>query len=207
MRLTLGTRSVDLATRALVIGPPGGGGPGDDQPDLVELVMGDPSLRRAADRPAAAWIDGSDEAAAAAFGAAAVLVGTTSPGDPIDGLLSGCARAGATVVVGAPGEALEDVRARLVERARRAEAAGIPPGRIVLEAHLTPTLLPHLRRFAELGYPVLVTVTTPVVRCLEADHAAVAALAVIEGARLLRTDAVRAVARACRVVSAILEAR
>ncbi|MDQ3980632.1 MAG: hypothetical protein M3314_13930, partial [Actinomycetota bacterium] len=162
---------------------------------------------RPTDRPFAARVD-SSVAAAAALEAGAVLVSSNHSGISPTDLFPACARAGAAVVVGAPADRFESVRARLVDCAHLAEAAGIPCERIVLEPPLTPTLLPHLRRFAELGYPVLLTVTEPVLAALPVhNHAAAVALAVIDGARLIRTDAVKAATRVCRVVSAILEAR
>lgn len=209
MRLTLGTQSLDLTTRALVIGPPGA-----DQPDIVEIPAGDdPPVGGATDTLLAARLDASTSAStrpsvlAAAFDAGAVLVSTTHPDVPLTDLLPACAQAGAAVVVSATGDRMDDVRVRLVDRAGQAEAAGIPSDRVVLEPPLTSALLPHLRRFAELGYPLLLTVTTPIVQTLPGNQAALTALAQIQGARLIRTDAVLGTVRVCRVVSAILEAR
>ena len=200
MRLTLGTRSLDLARRALVVGPPG------EDPDIVELVPGD-DRPPTTDAVLAARVDGSPPATAAALRAGAVLIGTSQPEAPLDDLLPACARAGATVVVSGTGARFGDVRMQLVACARQAEAAGLPPDRIVVEAPLTPLLLPHLGRFAELGYPLLLTVTRAVVRSVGGNHPGLSALAVVQGARLIRTDEVTAATRACRVVSAILGTR
>jgi hypothetical protein len=199
VRLTLGTQSVDLATRALVIGPPG-----PDAPDVVEIT---PAAAADSRRPMAAWVDPTRPALAAALDAGVELVGTSDPDVPLVELLPRCAATVTTVVVSAAGGSFDAVRARLVECAHQGEAAGFPPDRIVVEPILTTALLPHIRRFAELGYPLLLTVTASVAARLRGDQDALTALAVIEGARLIRTDAVKSAVRVCRVVSAILEAR
>jgi dihydropteroate synthase len=111
----------------------------------------------------------------------------------------------------------------LVERARAAEALGIPPARIVLDAGLdlgkTPAqslvLLQESARLAALGYPLLLSASNK--RFLgellglevgdrwEASMAATT-IGVAGGCRIVRAHDVRATRRVCAVVEAILEA-
>jgi hypothetical protein len=227
VRLTLGARRFDLTTRALVMGTLGAAAAWSDRAgelaaegaDLVEIHFGDeppPAVATTVEAlrvalgdevPVAAALAGGPEAACAAVDAGAVLVSARMPGQAITHLLAACARKGAGVVVSAAGEDLNEVRAQLAARARQAEVAGIPPDRILVEPIISSGLLPHLQRFAELGYPLCLTLTAPVVEPLAAGHAAITALAVIRGCRLVRTDAVHAAVRVARVTAAILEAR
>jgi dihydropteroate synthase len=233
VRLTLGTQGFDVTTRALVMGTVSGDAPPEqasrltaDGAQIIEIRFGDGAAPSAVTRSVeavraavgpevaiAAAVTGPGPASAG-LGAGAVLVGTPEPGAPLTGLLPAIARNGAAVIVSAAHETLEHTRARLVQCAREAESAGIPPERIVVEAVLTRPLIPHVRQFAELGYPLLVTVSGPVLEGLSGDHAALpgnraalTALSVIGGCRLVRTDDVRGAARVARVIGAVLEAR
>ena len=120
-----------------------------------------------------------------------------------------------------PGGVVHDVRAFLAERARWAEAAGIPPPRIVLDAGLdlgktTPQsleLLRESRRFAELGYPLLLSASNKTFLGqhlgLEIDQRreaslAAAALGVVGGCRILRVHDVAGTVRVRDVLDAVL---
>lgn len=111
----------------------------------------------------------------------------------------------------------------LIERARRAEAAGIPSERIVLDAGLdlgkTPAqslvLLQESARLAALGYPLLLSASnkTFLGALLELEvgdrreaSAAATVLGAARGCRIIRAHDVRGTKRACAVVAAILEA-
>jgi dihydropteroate synthase len=115
------------------------------------------------------------------------------------------------------------IRDFLVERARAAEAAGIRPDRIVIDAGLdlgktwqqSVELLRASDRLAALGYPLLLSASNktflgrlldlPVPGRREASLAA-AALGVAKGCRLVRAHDVRGTRRVCDVLAAILEA-
>ncbi|HUQ62300.1 MAG TPA: dihydropteroate synthase [Acidimicrobiales bacterium] len=173
--------------------------------------------------------------AAAAFAAGAVLGNDISGfGDPE--YLAVSAAAGATVVathirlqprVPDPDPQYDDVvaevRSFLVERAKRAEAAGIPSDRVVLDAGLdlgktatqSLTLLRESRRLAELGYPLLLSASnkTFLGRLLDLEIAdrreaslSATALGVAGGCRIVRAHDVRGTRRVCDVLAAILEA-
>jgi dihydropteroate synthase len=168
--------------------------------------------------------------------AAGAVVGNDISGFADPEYLSVAAEAGATVVathirlaprVPDPEPHYDDlvgtVCGFLVERARRAEAAGIPPERIVLDAGLdlgkTPAqslvLLQESARIAALGYPLLLSASNK--RFLgelfgleigdrwEASMAATA-LGVARGSRIVRAHDVRGTKRVCAVIEAILEA-
>jgi dihydropteroate synthase len=122
-----------------------------------------------------------------------------------------------------PGGVVHDVRAFLVERARRAEAAGIPPERIVLDAGLdlgktTPqsvVLLRESQRFAELGYPLLLSASnkTFLGQLLDLDlgdrreaSLASSALGIAGGCRVIRVHDVAGTRRVRDVLDAILRA-
>ena len=111
----------------------------------------------------------------------------------------------------------------LVERVRRAEAAGIRPDRIVVDAGLdlgktwqqSLELLRQSDRIAALGYPLLLSASnkTFLGRLLDLDVAdrreaslAATALGVLQGARIVRAHDVKGTRRVCDVVEAILEA-
>jgi dihydropteroate synthase len=120
-------------------------------------------------------------------------------------------------------DVVEAVCAFLLDRARQAEAAGIPGTRIVLDAGLdlgktwqqSVTLLRRSDRLAALGYPLLLSASnkTFLGRLLDLEigerndaSLAAAALGVARGCRIVRAHDVRGTRRVCDVVSAILEA-
>ncbi|MDQ6910217.1 MAG: dihydropteroate synthase [Actinomycetota bacterium] len=173
--------------------------------------------------------------AAAAF-AAGAIVGNDISGFADPDYLSVSAAAGATVVathirlqprVPDPepryDDVVSEVRTFLVDRARRAEAAGIPADRIVLDAGLdlgktapqSLTLLRESQRLAELGYPLLLSASNKTFLGLILDlgvterreaSLAATALGVTGGCRIVRTHDVRGTRRVCDTLAAILEA-
>ena len=160
MRLTLGHRSYDLTTRSLVIGV--GGVPEEMVADGADVVEVDE-----APAPAPVYTTASDEGdLGRALSAGAGLVRLT---DPTAGGLALCAASGASVLVpaGAAGDA---------------EAAGLPPDRIVSDSLLVDATAADC--------PVAVT-----------------AAGVIRGARIVRTTDVRGARRVCDVLAAVMEAR
>ena len=117
-----------------------------------------------------------------------------------------------------------DVCAFLAARSRDAEAAGIPPERIVVDAGLdlgktaeqSLALLRASRRLAALGHPLLLSASNKTflggVLGLEIDERreaslAAAALGVYRGCRIVRAHDVRGTRRVCDAVAAVLEAR
>lgn len=117
-----------------------------------------------------------------------------------------------------------DVAAFLVERARRASAAGIPDSRIVLDAGLdlgktavqSLELLRASDRLASLGWPLLLSASNKtflgVMFGLEIGdrrEATIAAhsLGVSLGCRILRAHDVCAARRVCDTLAAVMEAR
>lgn len=113
--------------------------------------------------------------------------------------VEGAAAAGLAVVAAFDRE-LEP--ASLVERARAAEALGLPPGCVLLAPVLPsgPGLLATVRRLAALGYPLVYSPGND-------PGPAALATAVTGGCRIVRTADVRAARRVCDVLAAILEAR
>ena len=122
-----------------------------------------------------------------------------------------------------PEGVVEAVGTFLVERARRAEAAGIPPERIMIDAGLdlgktTPqsvTLLRESRRLAQLGYPLLLSASnkTFLGQLLDLElgdrgvaSLAAAALGIAGGCRILRVHDVSGTRRVRDVLGAVLEA-
>jgi dihydropteroate synthase len=116
---------------------------------------------------------------------------------------------------------VEDVRAFLLDRARRAEAVGLDPAQIVLDAGLdlgkTPAqsavLLRESGRLATLGYPLLLSASNKRFfgELLDLDVAdrgpeSLASLAygVAHGCRIVRVHDVLGSARVCRVIEAVL---
>lgn len=173
--------------------------------------------------------------ARAAFAAGAV-VGNDISGFADPDYLPVCSAAGAAVVathirlrprVPDPEPRYDDVVGAvnefLLERARRAEAAGIPKQRIMLDAGLDlgktePDSLVLLRasdQLAALGYPVYLSASnkrflghllgTEVTDRRDGTNAA-HALGVALGCRILRAHDVRGARRVARVIAAILEA-
>ncbi|HEV3402215.1 MAG TPA: dihydropteroate synthase, partial [Acidimicrobiales bacterium] len=175
------------------------------------------------------------EVATAAYRAGAVM-GNDISGFVDPDYLRVSAEAGATVVathirlgprVADPEPVYQDVvgtvRTFLVERARWAEDAGIPPERVVIDAGLdlgktaaqSLVLLQESRRLAELGYPLLLSASnkTFLGRLLGLDVAdrreaslAAAAIGIVGGCRIVRAHDVRGTRRVCDVLSAVLEA-
>jgi dihydropteroate synthase len=115
------------------------------------------------------------------------------------------------------------VRDFLVDRAHQAEAAGIPPERVIIDAGLdlgktweqSLELLRASDRLAALGYPLLLSASNKTflgkLLDLEVTDRRIAsvsatALGVLQGCRIVRAHDVRGSRRACDVVAAILEA-
>ncbi len=174
--------------------------------------------------------------AAAAYEAGAVM-GNDISGFADPAYLPTAAAAGATVVathirlgprVADPEPVYDDVVAEvgafLVERAGWAEAAGIPPRRIVLDAGLdlgktgrqSLTLLRSSSTLAALGHPLLLSASNkpflgelldlPVTDRRAASHAA-HAIGIIGGCRILRVHDVAGARRTADVLAAVLERR
>ena len=116
-----------------------------------------------------------------------------------------------------------DVCDFLVERARRAEAVGLTPDRIVLDAGLdlgktweqSLVLLRASDRLAALGYPLLLSASnkTFLGRLLDLDvrdrreaSLAATALGVGRGCRIVRAHDVKGTRRVCDTIAAVLEA-
>jgi dihydropteroate synthase len=114
-----------------------------------------------------------------------------------------------------------DVEAFLLERARRAEAVGLAPAQIVLDAGLdlgkTPAqsvvLLRESARLAALGYPLLLSASNKRffgelfdldVADRRPESLAAVAYGVAHGCRIVRVHDVKGSARVCRVIEAIL---
>jgi dihydropteroate synthase len=275
MRLTLGARTYDLATRALVMGilnrtpdsfydkgatwafdaflrraeqlvgegadildvggvKAGPGPPVSEEEELDRVIQALEALHARFDVPLS--VDTTRAAVAAAGYAVGAVVGNDISGFADPDYLAVSAAAGATVVAThirlAPrvpdpdphyDDLLGEVRDFLVERAHRAEAAGIPPDRIVLDAgldlgktaHQSLELLQQSRRLAELGYPLLLSASNKtflgvlldldVTQRRDASMAATA-LGVARGCRIVRAHDVKGTRRVCRTIAAILEA-
>jgi dihydropteroate synthase len=213
-----------------------GPGPEVTEPEELERVVpAVEALRARFDVPLS--VDTWRASVAKACFAAGAVVGNDISGFADPEYLAVAAEAGASVVAThirlaprvpdpAPvyGDLVADVCEFLVERARRAEAAGIPPERIVLDAGLdlgkTPAqslvLLQESGRLAGLGYPLLLSASNKrflgEVLGLEVGDrreasAAAAALGVARGCRIIRAHDVRGIRRVCQVVAAILEAQ
>ena len=276
MKLALGGRTVDVTTRALVMGilnrttdsffdkgafyemdrfltraeqlvgegadilDVGGvkAGPGPDVGETEEMERVIPAiaaLHARFDVPLSA--DTWRASVARESYAAGAVIGNDISGFADPDYLKVAADAGATVVathirlqprVRDPepvyrGGVVHDVRAFLAERARWAEAAGIPPERIVIDAGLdlgktTPqsvTLLRESRRLAELGYPLLLSASnkTFLGELLELEigdrreaSLIASALGITGGCRILRVHDVAGNRRVRDVMAAVLEA-
>ncbi|HEX4492339.1 MAG TPA: dihydropteroate synthase [Acidimicrobiia bacterium] len=117
-----------------------------------------------------------------------------------------------------------DVETFLLDRARRAEAAGLAPEQIVLDAGLdlgkTPAmsavLLRESARHASLGYPLLLSASNKrflgELLALDIDDRrpeslGAVAYGVLAGCRVVRVHDVAGTASVCRVVEAILASR
>jgi len=276
MRLTLGARTYDLASRALVMGilnrtpdsffdkgatwdfdaflrragqlvdegadilDVGGvkAGPGPhvtEEEEIDRVIPALEALHARFDVPLS--VDTTRAAVAAAGYRVGAVVGNDISGFGDPDYLAVSAAAGATVVAThirlAPrvpdpephyDDLLGEVRTFLVDRAHRAEAAGIPPDRIVLDAGLdlgktadqSLELLRQSRRLAELGYPLLLSASnkTFLGKLLDLEltdrrdaSMAATALGVARGCRIVRAHDVKGTRRVCRTIAAILESR
>jgi dihydropteroate synthase len=168
---------------------------------------------------------------------AGAVVGNDISGFADPDYLPAAAEAGATVVATHirlaprvrdpepeyPGGVVHDVRAFLAERTRWAEAAGIAPERIVVDAGLdlgkttaqSVALLRQSRRLAELGYPLLLSASNKTflgqLFGLEIDERREASLAasslgIVGGCRILRVHDVAGTRRVRDVLDAVLSA-
>ena len=274
MKLALGSRVYDVATRPLVMGilnrttdsfydkgaffamdaflaradalvadgadllDVGGvkAGPGpeiSEEEELARVIPAVTALHARFDVPLS--VDTWRAAVAREAYAAGAVVGNDISGFADKEYLREAAAAGATVVathirlaprVPDPEPQYDDVvvavRDFLAERAHWAEAAGIPPERIVLDAGLdlgktwqqSVTLLRDSHRLAALGYPLLLSASNKTflgkLLDLEIDQRrdaslAAAALGVCRGCRVLRVHDVRGSRRVADLLAAILE--
>jgi dihydropteroate synthase len=213
-------------------------GPGPEvgeEEELERVIPAIDALRARFDVPLSAdtW---RASVAQAAYEAGAVVGNDISGfGDP--DYLAVAAKAGATVVATHirlqprvrdpepvyPGGVVHDVRAFLADRAHRAEAAGIPPERIVIDAGIdlgktTPqsvVLLRDSQRFAELGYPLLLSASNKTFLGQFLDlgiddrrdaSLAAAAIGLIGGCRILRVHDVAGTCRVRDVLAAVMGA-
>jgi dihydropteroate synthase len=120
-------------------------------------------------------------------------------------------------------DVVADVCDFLVDRARRAEAAGLTADRIVLDAGLdlgktweqSLELLRRSEQLASLGYPLLLSASnkTFLGKLLDLDvrdrrdaSLAATALGVARGCRIIRAHDVRGTRRVCDTIAAVLEA-
>jgi dihydropteroate synthase len=168
--------------------------------------------------------------------AAGAVVGNDISGFADPGYLAVAARHGATVVathirlrprVADPDPHYDDlvgeVTAFLLDRARRAEEAGLPPERIVLDAGLdlgkTPSqsavLLRESSVHAQLGYPLLLSASNKRfigellgrdIADRRAESLASVAYGIACGCRIVRVHDVLGSVRVCRTIGALLEA-
>jgi dihydropteroate synthase len=121
-------------------------------------------------------------------------------------------------------DVVQDVCDFLVDRAHRAEAAGLTPDRIVLDAGLdlgktweqSLELLRRSDQLAALGYPLLLSASnkTFLGRLLDLEvgdrreaSLAATALGVGRGCRIIRAHDVKGTRRVCDAIAAVLEAR
>lgn len=212
-------------------------GPGDEvteQEELDRVVPAVAELARRFDRPLS--VDTWRAAVAREAFAAGAVVANDISGFADPDYLPLAAAAGASVVATHirlrprvpdpdpvyPGGVVPAVRDFLVDRARRAEQAGIPPERIIVDAGLDlgktwQQSLELLRsdRLALLGYPLLLSASnkTFLGRLLELEvgdrreaSLAAAALGVTRGCRVVRAHDVKATRRICDVLAAVLDA-
>ena len=212
----------------------GPGPPVSVDEELERVVPAVEALARRFDAPLSVdtW---RAEVAAAAYQAGAV-VGNDISGFADPEFLKVSAAAGATVVathirllprVPDPAPRYHDVVLTvcdfLVDRARQAEAAGIPCQRIVVDAGLdlgktarqSLALLHASDRLAALGYPLLLSASNKTflgevlgleVHERQAASLAAAALGVVRGCRIVRAHDVLGTRRVCDTIAAILEA-
>jgi dihydropteroate synthase len=212
-------------------------GPGPEVTEAEELERVVPAVEALAERfDVPLSVDTWRASVAEASYAAGAVVGNDISGFADPRYLDVAAAAGATVVathirlaprVADPepqyDDVVEDVRAFLLERAARAEAAGIARERIVLDAGLdlgktwqqSLALLRGSDRLAATGFPVLLSASNKTflgkLLDLEIDERRLAshaahALGIRLGCRILRVHDVLGARRTADVVSAILEA-
>jgi dihydropteroate synthase len=219
-------RLVDRGADLLDLELAGGGGDvgADREVEAVARAVGavarrfDVPLSVATSRPAVAG---------AACAAGAVMANDRSGCTGAD-YLATVAACGATLVVGhagpvdaGPGDAADVVLGLLLERVDRARTGGIAPDRIVLDGGLdqgksprqTLALLRASDRFAELGYPVLLSFDDATWAgvvpgasdgpCPGAASLAATSLGTALGCRIVRTRHVAAHHQVCAVMAAI----
>jgi dihydropteroate synthase len=275
VRLTLGERSYDVATRALVMGilnrtpdsfydkgeffamdrmlaladrhvadgadildvggVKAGPGPavGVDE-ELERVVPAVEALRARFDLPIS--VDTWNATVARASYAAGAVIGNDISGFADPDYLAAAASAGASVVathirlgprIADPEPVYDDVVAAvcdfLVDRARRAEAVGITPDRVILDAGLdlgktwqqSLELLRRSDQLAALGYPLLLSASnkTFLGKLLDLEVSdrreaslAATALGVARGCRIVRAHDVRGTRRVCDTLAAVLQA-
>jgi dihydropteroate synthase len=209
-----------VEVRATPAGGPSAGNSEAEELDAVVPVVG--ALHERLDVPVSCATTRA-AVARAAFAAGAVM-GSDASGFADPDYVPAAVAAGAAVVAGHPKPegpgVVRRVEGFLAERGRRAATAGLPPERIVVDPGLDRCadsepyleLLGGTPALARLGHPLLVSVPASPFPDSPAgtDHqwgpAAVAAVAVVGGARLLRTGDVRAGRRVADVVAAILAA-
>lgn len=213
-------------------------GPGEEVGEQEELERVLPAVEALAARfDVPLSVDTWRASVAQACFAAGAVVGNDISGFGDPAYLEVCAAAGASVVathirlrprVPDPEPHYDDVVATvcsfLAERAAWAEAAGIPPERIMVDAGLdlgkteaqSLELLRASDRLAELGYPVFLSASNKrfLWNLLDVDvaHAAQGtmaahALGIALGCRVLRSHDARAGRRVADTMAAILEAR
>lgn len=213
-------------------------GPGPEVTEAEELERVVPAIKELARRfDVPLSVDTWRASVAEASFAVGAVVGNDISGFGDPEYLSVCAEAGATVVathirlqprVADPDpqydDVVEDVAAFLVERARRAEAAGIPSERVVIDAgcdlgktwEQSLALLRASDRLASLGpWTLLLSASnkTFIGKLLdlevgerrEASHAA-HALGIAKGCRILRAHDVAGTKRVVDTMQAVLEA-
>ncbi|MGI8791860.1 MAG: dihydropteroate synthase [Acidimicrobiales bacterium] len=213
-------------------------GPGDEVTEAEELERVVPAIGVLRDRfPVPLSVDTWRASVAREAFAAGAVVGNDISGFADPKYLSVAAEAGASVVAthirlgprvpdpepSYPEGVVAAVSDFLVDRARRAEAAGIPADRVIIDAGLdlgktwqqSVELLRASDRMASLGYPLLLSASnkTFLGRLLDLDidqrgdaNVSATALGVLRGCRVVRVHDVRAARRVCDTVAAVLEA-
>ena len=210
-------------------------GPGPDVSEAEELDRVVPAVQALHGRfDVAVSVDTWSAAVLDASCAAGAVVGNDISGFADPGYLDTAMKHGATVVAThirlAPrvpdpephyDDLVADVTTFLVDRARRAEAAGLEPEQIVLDAGLdlgkTPAqsavLLRESAVHASLGYPLLLSASNKrflgellgrEVDDRRQESLAAVAYGVMNGCRVVRVHDVEGTVRVCRTVEAIL---
>ncbi len=213
-----------------------GAGPEVSEQEEIERVV--PAVRAVAERlDVALSVDTWRASVAAACYREGAVVGNDISGFADPGYLAAAAAAGASVVathirlaprVPDPNASYDDVVARVAERLAelgdRAEAAGIPKSRVMVDAGLdlgkttahSLALLGASRRLARLGYPLLLSASNKTflgellalaVDCRRDASLAAAALGLAGGCRILRVHDVAGTVRVREMVAYILSER